>query len=69
MIVEGSKVTFGGAYPNPGWSVELDDGGPEKVQVKFEQNGGEGELSVTARVAEGELKIDIDDHHSHEGDD
>jgi hypothetical protein len=68
VIVDGTKVTFGGAYPNPGWSVELDDGGPQTVKVKFEQNGGEGELSVTARVSEGELKIDIDDHHSHDDD-
>ncbi len=68
VIVDGTKVTFGGAFPNPGWSVDLEDGGPETVKVKFEKNRDEGHLEVTVRFAEGELKIDIDEHGSHSDD-
>jgi len=62
VVVEGTTVSFGGAYPNPGWKVELEDNGPDRVRVKFERNEGEGEIEVTARVHDGELLIDIDDH-------
>lgn len=69
IVVSGSSVTFAGAYPNPGWKVELEEKGPETVKVKFERNEGEGQIEVTARVDEGELKVDIDDHGDREGDD
>jgi len=62
ILVDGAAVGFGGAYPKPGWKVELDERGPEVVKVKFERNEGEGEISVVARVHDGELLISVDDH-------
>jgi hypothetical protein len=62
ILVDGTAVTFGGAYPKPGWKVELEEKGPEKVRVKFERNEGEGEIEVSARIEGGELLIDVDDH-------
>ena len=58
--VEGESVTFAGAFPQPGWSVELKNGGPEKVEVEFDQNDGEGEVEFTAKVEDGELVVEID---------
>lgn len=64
IVVEGSDVTFGGAVPKTGWSIELKDSGPEEVKVEFEQNGGSGDIEFSAKVEHGELKVEIsgDDH-------
>jgi hypothetical protein len=67
VVVDGNAVTFGGAYPKSGWGVDLEDDGPAQVKVKFERISGEGEIEFTARVDEGELKVDIDDHEADEG--
>ncbi len=65
VIVEGSSITFGGAVPKPGWSVELKDGGPDEVKVEFEENAGSGEVEFEAHVEDdGELVVEI----SQEGD-
>jgi hypothetical protein len=69
IVVSGGAVSFGGAYPNPGWKVELDDAGPEVVKVKFERNEGDGEVEVTAKVEGGELQIYVDDHTGESHDD
>ena len=64
IVVEGSDVTFGGAVPKTGWSIELKDSGPEEVKVEFEQNGGSGDIEFSAKVEHGELKVEIsgEDH-------
>lgn len=66
VVVDGNNVTFGGAVPKTGWSIELKDPGPKEVRVEFEQNGGEGEIEFTATIEHGELKVEIsggeDDH-------
>ncbi len=63
VIVEGDEVHFGGAFPNPGWRVELEDAGPERVKVHFERNDEDGEVQFTARLEDGELvtRIEIGD--------
>ena len=66
VVVNGNNVTFGGAVPKTGGSVELKDPGPKEVKVEFEQNGGEGDVEFTATIENGELKVEIsgggDDH-------
>jgi hypothetical protein len=64
VIVEGNEVRFGGAFPNPGWRVELEDAGPEQVKVHFERNDDSGEVEFRARIEDGELVtfIESDDH-------
>lgn len=59
VVVDGQSVTFGGAVPKTGWSIELKDPGPNEVKVEFEQNGGAGELRFSAKVEHGELKVEI----------
>lgn len=61
VIVEGNSVTFGGAFPKPGWSVDLEKAGPESVEVKFEANDESGEIEFHARIEDGELKVSISD--------
>lgn len=63
VIVDRNGVHFGGAFPNPGWRVELEDAGPESVEVHFERNEEEGDVEFTARLEDGELltQIDLDD--------
>lgn len=66
VVVKGNDVTFGGAVPKTGWSIELKDPGPQEVKVEFEQNGGEGDIEFTATIENGELKVEIsggDDDH------
>jgi hypothetical protein len=66
VVVDGNNVTFGGAVPKTGWSIELKDPGPNEVKVEFEQNGGDGDIEFTATIENGELKVEIsgdeDDH-------
>ena len=64
VIVEGASVTFGGAVPKAGWSVELEKPGPKEVKVEFDENEGEGEVEFSAKIEDGELTVEIsqDDH-------
>lgn len=63
VIVDGGAVTFGGAFPNPGWTVDLEDPGPERVRVQFERNDEGAEVEFSAWLEDGELvtRIEIDD--------
>lgn len=63
IVVEGTSVNFGGAFPLPGWRVELEDDGPERVKVHFEENGEDGEIQFLARFESGELKVSITSGH------
>lgn len=64
VVVDGDTVTFGGAVPKTGWSVELEKSGPEEVKVEFDQNNGGGEVEFRAKVEGGELRVEVsgDDH-------
>jgi uncharacterized protein YcnI len=62
ITVSGESVTFAGATPLPGWTVELENSGPEEVKVHFERNEDEDEeeeIEFKASVEDGELKISI----------
>lgn len=62
ITVSGESVTFSGATPLPGWTVELENSGPEEVNVHFERNEDEDEeeeIEFKAKVEDGELKVTI----------
>jgi uncharacterized protein YcnI len=60
IVVAGDSVTFAGATPLPGWTVELKNSGPEEVKVHFEQNSDEEhEIEFKAKIDDGELKVSI----------
>lgn len=60
VTISGDSVSFSGATPLPGWKVELENSGPEEVNVHFERNDDEGEeIEFKAKVDDGELKVSI----------
>ena len=63
ITVSGDSVTFAGATPLPGWTVELENSGPEEVSVHFERNEDEDEeeeeIEFKATVEDGELRVSI----------
>jgi hypothetical protein len=60
IVVSGDSVSFAGATPLPGWTVELENSGPEEVKVHFEQNSDEEhEIEFKAKIDDGELKVSI----------
>lgn len=62
IIVSGDSVTFAGATALLGWKVELENSGPEEVNVHFERNEDEDEeeeIEFRASIEDGELKITI----------
>jgi hypothetical protein len=56
----GSAISLKGAQPASGWSVEVDDTGPDRVRVEFES--GDARTRVEARCAGGapEFEVDVD---------
>jgi hypothetical protein len=66
ITVSGESVTFAGAIPLPGWTVELENSGPEEVNVHFERNDDEGdeeEIEFKATIENGELKVSISEEN------
>ncbi len=56
--VSGDSVTFAGAWLQKGWTFKLKDGGPEQVEVRFENNDDDKEQIVfKAKIEAGELKV------------
>lgn len=63
IAISDPSVTFSGAVPNPGWKVEIDHAGPDKVKVTFKQNDDGGDkIEFRAWFEHGELTVSIDDH-------
>jgi len=60
IIVSGEDVTFGGGQPATGWTIEVEDYGPDEVEVHFEENDGEGEVEFEASFEDGELEVSIE---------
>ncbi len=52
-------VRFVGASPAAGYTIEVEDRGPDEVKVEFEGAGGESKFAAT--WDSGELRIDIDE--------
>ena len=60
LLGELSEDQWSAQSPLPGWTVELEDGGPEEVKVHFERNDDEAdEIEFKAKIDDGELKVSI----------
>lgn len=55
----GDQVRLVDAAPNAGYSIEIKQDGPKEVEVEFDGDGYEGELS--AKMRDGELVVEIED--------
>lgn len=49
----GSSIRLVGAYPNSGWSVQVEERGPQRLAVRFEGNDDQGETGLGARCVQG----------------
>lgn len=56
----GSRIELRGAQPNSGWSIEIDERGPEEVQVEFERNDGERGTRVESVCVGGSPRFEVD---------
>jgi hypothetical protein len=52
------EVRLQSATPNPGFDMEIEDRGPDRVEVRFESD--QAEYRVEVRWDSGELKVEID---------
>jgi hypothetical protein len=65
----GRAVSFKGATPADGWSLEIEDRGPGRVEVTFRGNGdSESEVSVRSECSGGAPVFDVEDHGSDDSD-
>ncbi len=48
--------------PNPGYRVDIESAGPEKVEIKFDASGDDHESTLEVRCDAGVLKPTIDEH-------
>jgi hypothetical protein len=53
------EVELQAATPVPGFSVEVDDDGPERVRVEFDSDSSEVRIEV--RWENGALSVDVDE--------
>jgi hypothetical protein len=56
----GAQIELLGAQPNTGWSVEVEDRGPDRVRVDFERTNGERRTRVEAVCVGGTPRFEID---------
>jgi hypothetical protein len=61
ILAANPSVSLVGAVPDAGYSVSVEEDGPQLVRVEFKS--GELESQFEARWDDGELVIDIDDDH------
>jgi len=63
--VAGDEVSFVNAFPQSGWMAELEQSGPEKVEVHFKPNDSEDEREIKFRawVQDGVLVHEISEEH------
>ncbi|MGB8360582.1 MAG: hypothetical protein WCE80_04215 [Acidimicrobiia bacterium] len=59
LKLDGHDVFFESASPRPGWTVKVENQGPEEVVVVFEK--GEQEIHFVAKYEDGRVKIKIED--------
>jgi len=57
----GSVIRGAGSHPNPGWTIELDDNGPDRVRVEFESSDGDQDVRVEAFCVDGVPTFQVDD--------
>jgi len=59
--ITGESVTLVAASPKPGWKLDVDENGPDRIEIHFEQNDDDedSEFEFQAEFDDGELKITI----------
>ena len=56
----GQTISLQGAQPNSGWSIEIDERGPEEVQVEFDSNDGDRRTRVQSECVGGSPRFEVD---------
>ncbi len=56
----GSVIRGAGAHPNSGWTIEVDDNGPDRVRVEFETSDGDQDVRVEAFCVDGVPTFQVD---------
>jgi hypothetical protein len=56
LRVAGDKVFLAGTVPSPGFTLEIEEDGPEQVKVEFSSN--DHESSLKAEFSDGELEVE-----------
>lgn len=59
LRTQGQNVFLQTAYPKAGWSVKVEEEGPEEVEVVFKES--EEEIHFKAEFKDGQLKIQVED--------
>jgi hypothetical protein len=54
-------ITYLSAVPAPGWSLDLESTGPEKVKVEFSSGDEDEESEIVIVCRDGRLDEDISD--------
>ena len=60
MECRGATISLKGAQPNSGWSIEIDERGPEEVRVEFDSNDGDRRTRVQSECVGGTPRFDVD---------
>jgi len=61
VVCRGAAAELGQALPDNGFSVEVDDTGPDRVEVEFEGQGdNDAKTRVRARCVNGEPTFEVD---------
>ena len=55
-------VTLATHAPNPGYQVDIESAGPNELEIKFEEAGGDHESRLQVDCDDGVLKPDIKEH-------
>jgi hypothetical protein len=58
----GNEVELTTYAPNPGYKVDIESAGPNKVEINFEEAGGEHESKLDVRCKGGELNPQVEEH-------
>ena len=56
----GATISLKGAQPNSGWSIEINERGPEEVRIDFESNDGDRRTRVQSECVGGTPRFDVD---------
>jgi hypothetical protein len=59
VSLQGGRLSLVSATPAPGYSVEVEEAGPDEVMVVFEA-GEDGEVRVRAVVSSGEVEFSVE---------
>jgi hypothetical protein len=56
----GATISLEGAQPNSGWSIEVEERGPEEVRVDFESDDGDRRTRVQSECVGGTPRFEVD---------